>query len=177
MSDVSLVPVDHQPDFENVSLVPVDHDPFSANGVTHQAQSQQAQTQPAQSQSGQGAQPQLTQTRPQSQSPPVPTAQPKPTVPGGSAIGGGSGSPFVGFFNQLAAPELAQSQGWQILCGINAQRQRRGSDWTRFAAVSTTSNRGCRGAWSIWSWRGRAYGCYRASIDRKHRGIPHVIKN
>jgi hypothetical protein len=33
-----------------------------------------------------------------------------PTVPGGSAIGGGLGSPFVGFFNQLAAPELAQSE-------------------------------------------------------------------
>ena len=48
MDDYSLVPVDHQPDFENVSLVPVDHDPFSADGVTQQAPSQQAQSQPAQ---------------------------------------------------------------------------------------------------------------------------------
>ena len=47
MSDYSLVPVDHQPDFENVSLVPVDHDPFVDDGVTQQAQDQQAaQTQP-----------------------------------------------------------------------------------------------------------------------------------
>lgn len=52
MSDYSLVPVDHQPDFENASLVPVDHDPFSEDGATPQAQSQQAQTQiqPAQAQ-------------------------------------------------------------------------------------------------------------------------------
>ena len=50
MADFSLVPVEHQPDFENVSLVPVDHDPFSADGVTQQAQSQQARSQPAQSQ-------------------------------------------------------------------------------------------------------------------------------
>lgn len=110
MSDVSLVPVDHQPDFENVSLVPVDHDPFSDDGVTQQPQSQQAQGQPAQMQSGQVVQPRLTQTQPQSQSQPVPPVQTKPTVPGGSAIGGGSGSPFVEFFNQLAAPELAQSE-------------------------------------------------------------------
>ena len=48
MDDVSLVPVEHQPDFENVSLVPVDHDPFSADGVTQQAPSQQAQSEPAQ---------------------------------------------------------------------------------------------------------------------------------
>lgn len=49
MDDYSLVPVEHQPDFENVSLVPVDHNPFSADGVTQQPQSQQAQTEPAQS--------------------------------------------------------------------------------------------------------------------------------
>ena len=48
MDDVSLVPVEHQPDFENASLFPVDHDPFSADGVTQQAPSQQAQSQPAQ---------------------------------------------------------------------------------------------------------------------------------
>lgn len=48
MDDHSLVPVEHQPDFENASLVPVDHDPFSADGVAQQAPSQQAQSQPAQ---------------------------------------------------------------------------------------------------------------------------------
>src|SRR5262245_29954583 len=51
MSDVSLVPVDYQPDFENVSLVPVDYNPFPKD-EPQQAQStqaQQAQTQPAQS--------------------------------------------------------------------------------------------------------------------------------
>lgn len=48
MDDYSLVPVEHQPDFENVSLVPVDHDPFSADGVMQQAPSEQAQGQPAQ---------------------------------------------------------------------------------------------------------------------------------
>jgi hypothetical protein len=48
MADYSLVPVEHQPDFENASLVPVDHDPFSADGVTQQPPSQQAQVQPAQ---------------------------------------------------------------------------------------------------------------------------------
>jgi A nuclease family of the HNH/ENDO VII superfamily with conserved AHH len=43
MSDVALVPVDHQPDFEGYSLVPVDHNPFSADGVTQQAPTQFAQ--------------------------------------------------------------------------------------------------------------------------------------
>jgi hypothetical protein len=40
VSDYSLVPVDHQPDFENVSLVPVDHDPFIEEGEAQQAQAQ-----------------------------------------------------------------------------------------------------------------------------------------
>jgi hypothetical protein len=40
MPDFSLVPVDHQPEFEDVSLVPVDHDPFSADGAIQQAQAQ-----------------------------------------------------------------------------------------------------------------------------------------
>ena len=48
MDDYSLVPVEHQPDFENVSLVPVDHDPFGADGAIQQAPGQQAQSQPAQ---------------------------------------------------------------------------------------------------------------------------------
>jgi hypothetical protein len=51
MADYSLVPVEHQPDFENVSLVPVDHDPFSADGVTQQAR---AQTQRPQSSESRG---------------------------------------------------------------------------------------------------------------------------
>lgn len=45
MPDFSLVPVDHQPDFEDASLVPVDHDPFSADGTIQQTQGQQAQLQ------------------------------------------------------------------------------------------------------------------------------------
>jgi hypothetical protein len=48
VSDYALVPVEHQPDFENVALVPVDHDPFEEDGATQQAQSQQAQTPAAQ---------------------------------------------------------------------------------------------------------------------------------
>jgi hypothetical protein len=47
MDEYSLVPVEHQPDFENVSLVPVGHDPFSDSGTVQQAQFQQPQTQPA----------------------------------------------------------------------------------------------------------------------------------
>ena len=46
MPDYSLVPVDHQPDFDDCSLIPVDYDPFAADGVTPQAQIQQAQAQP-----------------------------------------------------------------------------------------------------------------------------------
>jgi hypothetical protein len=45
MPDFSLVPVDHQPDFENVSLVPVDHDPFAADNTVRQTRLQLA-TQP-----------------------------------------------------------------------------------------------------------------------------------
>jgi hypothetical protein len=45
MDDFSLVPVEHQPDFENVSLVPVDHDPFGAGGVTQPAPTQAARAQ------------------------------------------------------------------------------------------------------------------------------------
>ena len=52
MPNYSLVPVDHQPDFDDYSLVPVDHDPFVADGVTQLAQFQQSPrpTQPAQPQ-------------------------------------------------------------------------------------------------------------------------------
>jgi hypothetical protein len=48
MDDFSLVPVDHQPDFENVSLVPVEHDPFGAAGVAPPAPTAQTQSQPGQ---------------------------------------------------------------------------------------------------------------------------------
>jgi hypothetical protein len=105
MTNYSLVPVDYQPDFPSYSLVPVDYDPFSGEGTTQQAQDQQVQAQT------QSAQAQQTQTQPQSQPQPVPSAQPKPTVPLGFTTGGDSGSPFVRFFSQLAAPELAQSEG------------------------------------------------------------------
>jgi hypothetical protein len=57
MSDVSLVPVEHQPEFEGVSLVPVEHDPFVGDDATQHAQSPQAQTQPAQSRQVQTQQP------------------------------------------------------------------------------------------------------------------------
>jgi len=106
MPDYSLVPVDYQPDFGDYSLVPVDYDPFSDEDAT-----QQARTQPSQPQ-------------PQSQPQPVPSAQPTPPVPAGSAIGGGSSSPFIDFFNQLSAPERAQSEGSQTLCGIIPPLQR-----------------------------------------------------
>jgi hypothetical protein len=32
----SLVPVDHQPDFDGASLIPVDHDPFGADNTAAQ---------------------------------------------------------------------------------------------------------------------------------------------
>lgn len=40
MSDFTLVPVDHQPDFEDPSLIPVDYDPFSADDMIQRAQTQ-----------------------------------------------------------------------------------------------------------------------------------------
>lgn len=45
MPDYSLVPVNHQPNFDGYSLVPVDHDPFAADDATQQAQIQLAQIQ------------------------------------------------------------------------------------------------------------------------------------
>jgi hypothetical protein len=99
MDDYSLVPVDHQPDFSDVSLVPVDHNPFSADGPTQQTQAQSTQT-PAQ----------LAQAQP-TQSQPAPSPQPKPTIPSGLPTGDESGSSLLGFFNQLAAPERAESEG------------------------------------------------------------------
>ena len=46
MPDYTLVPVDHQPDFDDHSLVSVDYDPFAADGVSQQSQIQYAQAQP-----------------------------------------------------------------------------------------------------------------------------------
>ena len=46
MPDYSLLPVDHQPDFDDYSLVLVEYDPFAADGVVQQAQIQLAQAQP-----------------------------------------------------------------------------------------------------------------------------------
>jgi hypothetical protein len=48
MPGYSLVPVDHQPDFDDHSLVPVDYDPFAADGLGQQPQIQLAQAQPQQ---------------------------------------------------------------------------------------------------------------------------------
>jgi hypothetical protein len=56
MPDFSLVPVEHQPDFDAVSLVPVDHDPFGDSGAVQQAQLQPVQFQQPQTET-QTAQP------------------------------------------------------------------------------------------------------------------------
>ena len=45
MSEFSLVPVEHQPEFGDVSFIPVDHDPFSLDDLS-QAAGTQAQSQP-----------------------------------------------------------------------------------------------------------------------------------
>ena len=82
MPNYSLVPVDHQPDFDGYSLVPVDYDPFAADGLIPQAQIQQppTPTQPAQ---------------PQPQQPATGAGQPDAGAPapsgGPSGSGGGSG--------------------------------------------------------------------------------------
>jgi hypothetical protein len=45
MSDYSLVPVEHQPDFSDATLIPVEHDPYSADDAAQQAQAQPVQPQ------------------------------------------------------------------------------------------------------------------------------------
>ena len=67
MADYSLVPVEHQPDFENVSLVPVEHDPFSDDDATQRAPTQPAEI-PIQS----------PQTQRQAQQAQFPQPQPQP---------------------------------------------------------------------------------------------------
>jgi hypothetical protein len=81
MSDFSLVPVDHQPDFSDVSFVPVDHDPFSAYGAIQQAHDQRAQTQ---------TQPAQPQPENPPQQPATGVGQPNVGAPatGGSITGG-----------------------------------------------------------------------------------------
>jgi hypothetical protein len=146
MAEYSLVPVEHQPDFENVSLVPVDHDPFSDSGTLLQAPTQLAQM-PIQSPQ---SQPQVQQAQfwqPQAEpAQPEPPAQPQqpataadqPAVDGpvpGSGHGGASGSgeddsnnppsdqggaepaPFGGYAN----PTLAESLVNQAK--MNAQKE------------------------------------------------------
>jgi hypothetical protein len=76
VSDYALVPVEHQPDFDNVALVPVDHDPFNEESVRQQAQ---AQPQPV---------------------------SPQPQQPQSSARGGGLpdiGPPLIGDGGQFSA--------------------------------------------------------------------------
>lgn len=146
MDDYSLVPVEHQPDFENASLVPVDHDPFSGGDATQQTPTQLAQM-PIQSpqsqpqvQQAQFRQPQAQPVQPE---PPTQPQQPaagadQPAVDGlvpGNGHGGASGSggndsnnppsdqggaepaPFGGYAN----PTLAESLVNQAK--MNAQRK------------------------------------------------------
>ena len=54
MSEFSLVPVEHQPEFGDVSFIPVDHDPFSLDDLS-QAAGTQAQSQPQPRPTGAGA--------------------------------------------------------------------------------------------------------------------------
>jgi hypothetical protein len=115
MDDYSLVPVEHQPDFENASLVPVDHDPFGADGITQQAQFPQPQTQAQQA----------PQTQPQAGvgQPPVnePTSGNVPVRSGdgvaGSNAGSASNNPTLG----SASGSDSSSAGKALLQGtINA---------------------------------------------------------
>lgn len=83
MPNYSLVPVDHQPDFDDYSLVPVDHDPFAADSVIQQAQIQQP---PTPTQLAQQPQPQ-----PQQQQPSTGAGQPGVNGPATGNSSSGSG--------------------------------------------------------------------------------------
>ena len=146
MADYSLVPVEHQPDFENVSLVPVEHDPFSDNGLPQQAPTQLAQM-PFQSPQGQPPVRQAQSPQPQAQParPETPTLPQQPAagadqpalngqVPGdgyGGAFGGvasdpnnppsGQGAAEPAPFDGYANPTLAESLVNQAK--MNAQRK------------------------------------------------------
>ena len=80
MPNYTLVPVDHQPDFDDHSLVPVDYDPFAEDGGTQLAQVRPAQAQQTQSQP--------TQPLPQSQ--PLPPSLPQPPAMGVGRLGAGA---------------------------------------------------------------------------------------
>jgi hypothetical protein len=121
MPDFSLVPVDHQPDFEDVSLVPVDHNPFSADGVSPLAQAQPARTQ---------SQPAQPQPESPPQQPATGVGQPNVNAPansvgsGGPPNGGAAGGgpnptsdqsraerlPFSGYANPTPAESLVNQQ-------------------------------------------------------------------
>lgn len=96
MDDYSLVPVEHQPDFENVSLIPVDHDPFGDSGTLQQAQFQQPQAQSA-------PQPQPQQSATGASRPAVNGAA-TGNVPVGSSGGLGGGNAGSGLNNPTSAP-------------------------------------------------------------------------
>lgn len=115
MTDYSLVPVDHQPDFSDASLVPVEHDPFSADDQTQLAQIQQAQTRN-----------QLSQSQPESppQQPATGVGQPNAGTSGDAdrgSLNGVSGSapdpsrsaepaPFSGYANPTPTESLVNRQ-------------------------------------------------------------------
>ena len=172
MDDYSLVPVEHQPDFENVSLVPVDHDPFSADGVTQQAQAQQAQaqTQPAQPEpQGQLQQPATGANQP------VLNAPASGNGPGGSnGVGSGNAgsapnnpapdqgvssepAPFAGYANPTPAESLVNKvQMDDLAAEIDADRTgKRGSYFEGGKSYSFATSRpgACslsfRGDWPI----------------------------
>ena len=94
MPDYSLVPIDHQPDFDGYSLVPVDYDPFAEDGVAQRSQIQQAQAQP------QG---------PPQQQPATGAGQPDAGAP--AAGGGPSGSDGGGIGPSGGAPNPTLDQG------------------------------------------------------------------
>lgn len=127
MPDYSLVPVDHQPDFDDHSLVPVDHDPFATDGLTQQAQFQQppTPTQPAQPQpQTQPQQPATGAGQPGVNGPATgnsPRQGGNGLSPGGSDAAGGPSPtpdqvgaseplPFSGFANPTPAESLVNRQ-------------------------------------------------------------------
>lgn len=111
MTDFSLVPVDHQPDFGDVSLVPVDHDPFSDDGVIQQAQGQPAQPPPVP--------PPPVQTQPQPASPlqPLATGTSQPVV--GAPANGGEADGESWDPNSASGQPYHLSAAQQTRCGEN----------------------------------------------------------
>jgi len=113
MPDFTLVPVDHQPDFDNYSLVPVDYDPFAHDGLAQQAQFQQppTPTQPAQPQPQ--SQPQQPATGAGQPGVNGPATGNSPSGSGGGAGGGNAGSdPSNPTWAQGWSPESAAFDGY-----------------------------------------------------------------